>query len=66
MSKLLIWLINIYQIFFSFDKGLLRIFVIGGACKFTPTCSEYTKQAIIKEGPVKGLFKGFKRVLSCR
>lgn len=34
-------------------------------CRFEPTCSEYTKQAIIKFGPLKGVVKGFLRILRC-
>lgn len=34
-------------------------------CKYYPTCSEYTKQAIEKYGVVKGIFKGFIRILKC-
>ncbi len=34
-------------------------------CKFTPTCSEDTKQAIIKYGALRGTFKGIKRILRC-
>ena len=34
-------------------------------CKFTPTCSEYTKQAIIKYGVLRGSLKGIKRILRC-
>ena len=34
-------------------------------CKYYPTCSEYTKQAIEKYGGVKGIFKGFIRILKC-
>ena len=34
-------------------------------CKFEPTCSEYTKQAIEKYGAIKGTIKGFKRILRC-
>ena len=35
-------------------------------CRFTPTCSEYTKQAINKYGAIKGLKLGIKRLLRCR
>ena len=35
------------------------------ACRFTPTCSEYTKQAIIKHGPIKGTALGVKRISKC-
>ena len=34
-------------------------------CKFYPTCSEYTKQAIEKYGAIKGLFMGIKRIFRC-
>ena len=34
-------------------------------CKFYPTCSEYTKQAIEKYGALKGCFLGTKRILKC-
>ncbi len=34
-------------------------------CKFYPTCSEYTKQAIEKYGAIKGLFLGIKRIFKC-
>ena len=41
---------------------------IGGrvACRFTPTCSEYTRQAIEKYGLVRGCIFGFKRICRCR
>nr|MBQ0090927.1 membrane protein insertion efficiency factor YidD [Candidatus Enterousia merdequi] len=40
---------------------------IGGkcACRFSPTCSEYTKQAIEKYGFFHGSFLGMKRILRC-
>lgn len=34
-------------------------------CKYMPTCSEYTKQAISKYGCLKGIFLGIKRILRC-
>ena len=34
-------------------------------CKYYPTCSEYTKQAIEKYGVIKGIFIGLKRILRC-
>ena len=41
---------------------------IGGraACRFTPTCSEYTRQAIEKYGPIRGTWMGIKRISRCR
>ncbi len=35
------------------------------ACRFTPTCSQYTKEAIQKYGPFKGLWLGVRRILRC-
>jgi hypothetical protein len=34
-------------------------------CRFYPSCSEYTYQAIKKYGIIKGGFLGIKRILSC-
>ncbi|MDD3236696.1 MAG: membrane protein insertion efficiency factor YidD [Candidatus Gastranaerophilales bacterium] len=34
-------------------------------CRFYPTCSEYTKQAIIKYGILKGSWLGIKRISRC-
>ena len=38
---------------------------LGNHCKFYPTCSEYTKQAIEKYGCIKGIIKGIFRILKC-
>ena len=35
------------------------------SCRFTPTCSEYARQAIIKHGPFKGLALAIWRILRC-
>ncbi|MFA5025878.1 MAG: membrane protein insertion efficiency factor YidD [Candidatus Shapirobacteria bacterium] len=37
----------------------------GNHCRFIPSCSQYTYQAVEKYGVVKGLFKGIKRVSKC-
>ena len=37
-----------------------------GVCRFTPSCSEYTCQAILKYGFIKGVFKGGARILRCQ
>lgn len=34
-------------------------------CRYTPTCSQYTLEAVKKYGSVKGLWLGFKRILRC-
>ena len=35
------------------------------SCRFTPTCSEYARQAILKHGPFKGLALAVWRILRC-
>jgi len=34
-------------------------------CKYYPSCSEYTKQAIEKYGAIKGVCLGTWRILRC-
>lgn len=57
IKKLCIRLIEFYQ------KRISPF--LGHRCKYYPTCSEYTKQAIEKYGVLKGIFKGFLRILRC-
>ena len=35
------------------------------SCRFTPTCSQYAKEALIKYGPIKGLWLAIKRICRC-
>lgn len=35
------------------------------SCRFTPTCSQYTLEALKKHGLLKGGWLGLKRILSC-
>ena len=60
MKKLLIWLIEWYQKNISSWLESKNIH-----CKYYPTCSEYTKQAIQKYGAVRGTIKGIYRILKC-
>ncbi|PJC36872.1 membrane protein insertion efficiency factor YidD [Candidatus Peregrinibacteria bacterium CG_4_9_14_0_2_um_filter_53_11] len=60
-----IFLIVIYQKTLSPDHGFMKALFPGGYCKFTPTCSEYTKMAIQKKGVFIGIPKGFWRILRC-
>ena len=60
MKKISIILINLYQ------KGISPFFhFLGIRCKYYPTCSEYTKEAINKYGLFKGIFLGIKRIIRC-
>ena len=60
MKKICIYLIEWYQTHISkyLEKNNIR-------CKYYPTCSEYTKHAIIKYGVFKGILLGGKRILKC-
>ena len=58
-------LIRIYQKTLSLDHGPLRFLRPQGQCKFYPTCSQYTYQAIEKYGVLKGGIKGTKRIVRC-
>ena len=58
----------------TFFKFFIRIYqftlskvfsFLGFHCKFYPSCSEYTIQAIDKYGIFKGLGLGFKRIMKC-
>lgn len=60
MKKLVILLISFYKKYIS---PIFHFF--GIECKYYPTCSEYTKQAIEKYGFLKGIFLGFIRILKC-
>jgi hypothetical protein len=58
VKKLMIFLIRTYQLTLSprFSHG---------ACRYTPTCSQYTLEAIQIHGPIKGAWLGFKRIMRC-
>ena len=57
MRKIVIFLIKFYQ------KAISPF--LGRTCRFYPTCSEYTKQAVEKYGALKGLYLGLIRILKC-
>jgi len=56
-KRLGLWAIRLYSLTLS------RI--LPPACRFTPTCSEYTYQAIDKYGLRKGGWLGLKRIARC-
>lgn len=57
LSAIMIGLIKLYQMTLSP--------LIGRACRYTPTCSNYGIEAIRKHGPFKGGWLTLKRVISC-
>jgi putative membrane protein insertion efficiency factor len=58
-------LIELYQKTLSPDHGLMKPYYPHGFCKFYPSCSEYAKQSIQKDGLLKALPKSTWRVLRC-
>lgn len=56
-QKIFLGIIGLYQRVIS--PGL------GSNCRFYPSCSSYTVLAIEKYGTIKGLVKGFWRILKC-
>jgi putative membrane protein insertion efficiency factor len=39
--------------------------LLPSACRYSPTCSEYTKLSLIKYGIIKGSILSFKRIIKC-
>ena len=60
MKRIIIFAIKIYKKIISPINSSLGI-----KCKYYPTCSEYTLQAVNKYGALKGSFLGLKRILKC-
>lgn len=65
LKHTLLFLIRLYQKTLSLDHGPLSAIYSERLCRFHPTCSEYTYQAIDKYGPFKGWWLGMKRVGRC-
>lgn len=57
LALLLVLPIRFYQLYISP--------LLGPSCRFTPTCSEYARQALLKHGPFKGLWLAVWRILRC-
>lgn len=57
MKKIALFFIKLY-------KKVLNPFV-RNSCRYFPSCSAYTYQAIQKYGAFRGSFKGFCRIMRC-
>jgi|TARA_B100001057_G_scaffold957_1_gene949 putative membrane protein insertion efficiency factor len=57
LSYILIKLIRGYKFFISP--------LLGNSCRYLPTCSEYSIEALKEFGLLKGIFVSLKRILSC-
>ncbi|MCL2344409.1 MAG: membrane protein insertion efficiency factor YidD [Desulfobulbus sp.] len=57
MKRLLVGLIRVYQ--YTISPFL------GRSCRYVPSCSEYTAEAVGKYGVIKGGWLGVKRICRC-
>ena len=57
MKKIFILFIRFYQKFISP--------LFPAKCRYYPTCSQYTLEAIQEYGAIKGTYLGIKRILKC-
>ena len=57
MKRLLMLLVRGYQ--------LLLSPWVGGQCRFTPSCSQYTLQALDRFGAARGSYLGAMRIVRC-
>ncbi len=57
IARMLIGLVRLYQ--YSLSP------LLPGACRYTPTCSEYGVQALQRHGALRGGWLTLKRILSC-
>lgn len=58
-------IIRLYQKTISPDHGILSWRYPYGACRYYPSCSEYSRQSLIKHGFIKGLYFTINRILRC-
>ncbi len=57
LGWLLILLVRGYQVVLSP--------LLGGSCRFNPSCSAYFIEAVQKHGPWRGGWMGLRRILRC-
>jgi len=62
MKKTILFILKFYKKVFS---PILHSLIPGAGCRFYPSCSNYTYQAINKYGFLKGGLKSLKRILRC-
>ncbi|MBI3380224.1 membrane protein insertion efficiency factor YidD [Candidatus Gottesmanbacteria bacterium] len=63
MKSIFLIIIKTYQKYIS--ESVIGRYFLNDHCRFSPTCSQYTYEAIGKYGTIKGLFLGFNRILRC-
>lgn len=61
VASALAWVLTLPVIFYRKVISPLK----PPCCRFSPTCSQYTIEALRKHGPVKGLWLAIRRILRC-
>ncbi len=59
------WPIVAYQYTLSPDHGPTKVLYPYGYCRFYPSCSEYCRRSVLKDGIALGYLKGGWRILRC-
>lgn len=65
MKKLVLFFIRSYQQFPLFRFRSILLSFSSRTCRFRPTCSQYTYQAISGYGIIRGSWLSLKRILRC-
>lgn len=64
-KKPVLFLIKLYQKTLSPDHGPLKARYRHGFCRYNPTCSQYTYEAVERFGAFRGLLLGSWRIARC-
>ena len=56
MTRIAVGCIHLYRALFSW---------LPSPCRFEPSCSRYTEQAIVRYGVLRGTWMGMRRIVRC-
>lgn len=57
LARAALFLIRVYKLFVSP--------VLVGSCRFSPSCSDYATEAIVRHGARHGMWLGLRRIAKC-
>lgn len=61
LGELLAWVLKLPIFFYRYTLSSF----VGSNCRYYPTCSAYSLEAIDSHGPLKGIFLSLKRLARC-